>query len=641
MALRKSEASLAAAQLRAKIGNWELTLADKKGSWSAEMYRLFGWNPARGVLSFDEFMKLIHPEDRAVFGQQFAQAITERSDLHQDFRIIWPDGSIHWIEGRAEIIHDEMGRPVRMIGTSQDVTERKQAEAALRESEERFRQIAENIHEVFWLIDPANQAILYLSPAFEKIYGLSRESAYRDPAVRLAPIHQDDRRWATQALAAQLASGQYDETYRIVRPDATVRWVRDRAYPILGPTGALSRIVGTTEDITEQQQLEAQFRQAQKMEAVGTLAGGIAHDFNNILAAVKGYAQLAKADAADRPDLQEHLDAVLQGTHRAADLVRQIITFSRQHDTQHSPVRLQTVAAEALTLLRATIPTTVEIKTVVESGAPAILADPTQIHQVVMNLCTNAWHAMKSHPGRLELRVEALTIDREFAQTHPELRPGPHVRLTVADTGCGMDQATLGRIFEPFFTTKAPGEGSGLGLAVVHGIMRSHHGAIIVHSEPMQGTTFHLYFPEFIGAVAAEIVAPTERAPAGHGERVLLVDDEVSLLHMGTIILERAGYTVQTFSSGALALAELRLKPAAFDLVVSDLAMPGLSGIELAAELRLLRPDLPIILTSGYIDGTTKETIKSLSLQRVLLKPYTVESLSLAVHQVLSSAPGA
>jgi len=567
----------------------------------------------------------LHEYDAAIF------ASGAQAETYQD--VSTPAGMRHWLSIKFIFTNPEGAR--FLGGTAIDLTERLETEAALRESEARFRQLTENIEEVFWISDAITDNVLYVSPAYEKIWSRTCRSLYDSPSTWIETVYPEDRERVREARSKQQL-GTYDEEYRIIRPDGTLRWIHDKAFSVRDEAGTVTRIVGVAEDITAHRELEAQFRQAQKMEAIGTLAGGIAHDFNNILAAVKGYTQLAKADAADRPDLQEHLDAVLQGTHRAADLVRQIITFSRQHGTQHRPVRLQTIVTEALNLLRATIPTTVEIKTVMENNASLVMADPTQIHQVLVNLCTNAWHAMQSRSGRLEVHVEKIHVEAEFVHTHQELKAGPHIRLTVADTGCGMDQATLVRVFEPFFTTKGPGEGSGLGLAVVHGIMQSHHGAIIIHSKLNQGTTFQLYFPEYAGTEIEQKTSTLSRSPQGNHERILLVDDEPPLVRLGTIILERAGYVVSAFTSSKAALAALRANPNDFDLVISDLAMPEMSGLDFAQEIRHLRPDLPIILDSGYIDKDTKEVIKGLGILQVLLKPFTVESLSQAVHQVLA-----
>ncbi|MDB6166788.1 MAG: hypothetical protein JWQ83_1928, partial [Lacunisphaera sp.] len=402
------------------------------------------------------------------------------------------------------LLHDELDRQVRQRteelnkanqALRREAADRILAAEALRESEMRFRELAENIQEVFWVSDPKKTEKLYISPAYEKIWGRTCQSLYESPHLWLEAIRPEDRDRVIRASETKQTRGTYDEEYRIIQPDGTERWIRDRAFPVREARGAIKRWVGVAEDITEYRTMEEQFRQTQKMEAIGTLAGGIAHDFNNILAAINGYAELSRMSLKGNPEVREYLGAVLQASSRAAGLVRQILTFSRQQPLKRLPVQLRPVVEETFKLLRATIPSTIEFDLVLAADAPVVLADTTQIHQILMNLGTNAWHAMQDGPGRLAVRLERFAVDAELAATAPRLRPGVYARLSVSDSGNGMDAATLRRIFEPFFTTKAPGEGTGLGLAVVHGIMDSHDGAVTVSSHPGAGTVFRLYFP--------------------------------------------------------------------------------------------------------------------------------------------------
>ena len=329
----------------------------------------------------------------------------------------------------------------------------------------------------------------------------------------------------------------------------------------------------------------------------------------------------------------------MQAGARATDLVRRILMFSRQQEPQRSPMTLRTVVEEALKLLRATLPAMVEIETRFAPDAPEVLADATQIHQVVMNLGTNAAHAMGQAGGRLTVRLDPITVEPGAAAVPPELRPGRYVVLSVSDTGCGMDAATCERIFEPFFTTKPVGEGTGLGLSVVHGIVKSHDGAIAVDSQPGAGTTFHLYFP------AADHRATPRAAPKapdvrGQGEHVLYVDDEEALVYMTSRLLERAGYRVTGFTDARRALEEFRASSAAFDAVVTDLAMPGLSGLALAAEIRQSRPDVPLVFTSGYVRPEEVEPLRQFAHAAIVLKPDLVTGLAPALHRLLGHSSG-
>ena len=543
------------------------------------------------------------------------------------------DGSLFPVEVRAKWVRLDRDY---IVATVRDITARREAERSLQESAERFRQFAENIHEVFWMTDPSKQTMLYISPAYEAIWGRSCASLYASPGSWLEAIHPEDRVRVQEAASTRQAAGGYDEVYRILRPDGTVRWIHDRAFPIRDTDGSVYRLVGTAEDITERRRLEEQFRQSQKMEAIGTLAGGIAHDFNNILAAIIGYTELA-AMRVEGPPVAGYLTAVLQGAARAADLVRQILAFSRQQEQLRRPVDLRLVVSEPLKLLRATLPATIEFDLALDRDLPPVLGDATQIHQVVMNLCTNAWHAMRDRPGRLSVRLTACQVDAHAARTHPDLRPGLYLRLTISDTGTGMDRATQERIFEPFFTTKKQGEGTGLGLSVVLGIMQSHEGAITVYSQPGEGTIFHLYFP-----VQEEMLLEPEPgkapAPRGRGQRILLVDDEPALAALGEAMLRQLGYAAESSTDVRASLAQLSAAPSSFDLVITDLAMPGMTGVDFARELLRLRPGLPIILTTGYSATLTDEKVRELGIRELLLKPPTLLTLGEALHRVLDEA---
>jgi signal transduction histidine kinase/DNA-binding response OmpR family regulator len=406
--------------------------------------------------------------------------------------------------------------------------------------------------------------------------------------------------------------------------------VRDKAGQIYGR-------IWSFRDITERRKLEAQFRQAQKMESIGMLAGGIAHDFNNILSAILGNLSLARMDAGDDPGMLEHLENIGQAARRASDLVNQILTFSRQHKQEREPVKLNHVVVEALKLLRASIPSTIRMQTVL-ADTPTVLANATAIHQVIMNLGTNAWHAMRDEPGCLKVEMGVLEVDEDFAGAHPGLHPGRYVRVALSDTGHGMDAATVERIFDPFFTTKPVGEGTGLGLAVVMGIMKSHDGYIAVYSEPGQGTTFNLYFPVFEAEPPPAESGP-QPVPPGRGEHILFVDDEPALVKVGQKILERLGYVVTTKTNAAEAVAAVRDHPGTFHLVVTDLTMPGMDGLRLGAQLLQMEPGLGVILTTGFCGVITDDTARELGFRGLLVKPTTARMLGETVHRALHPAP--
>jgi len=381
----------------------------------------------------------------------------------------------------------------------------------------------------------------------------------------------------------------------------------------------------------EQKKTEMLLRQAQRMEAIGTLAGGIAHDFNNVLAAIIGSAEMAVLDLPEWNPLRYDLDQILSAGYRARDLVRQILVFSRMRNEQdRQPIEIIPVIKEALKFLRASLPSTIEIRPNISSECGLLLADPTQIHQLLMNLCTNAAHAMQEKGGILEVSLADIDIDTEH---YLGVKPGPYLMLTVSDTGQGMDSKTMERIFDPYFTTKEVGKGSGLGLAVVHGILQRHDGAITVYSEPGQGSVFHLYLPRIEGTIA---VSPESAAsPPGGTERILLVDDEKSLVETGQRMLERLGYHVTSKTSSEEALEVFRSQPRDFDLIITDYTMPHMTGTELAKELMRIRPDIPIVLCTGFSEMVTEEKAKALGIQGFAMKPLSLGSMAGLIRKVI------
>jgi two-component system, cell cycle sensor histidine kinase and response regulator CckA len=415
------------------------------------------------------------------------------------------------------------------------------------------------------------------------------------------------------------------------------------ANPILSPKGEVEGCVttmidvtvrkGTIECVAQERSMERQLLQKQKMETMGALAGGIAHDFNNILAAIIGFTELADDDIPDECRAHEYLGEVFKAGRRATSLVNQILAFSHQGGQKKKPIQITAIVREVIKMLRASIPSTIEIKQNLESKLDTILADPTQIHQVLLNLCTNAAHAMADKGGNLKVSLIDVEFDEETATLHPDLKTGPYVALSVRDTGHGIDPEVVDRIFDPFFSTKKPGIGTGMGLSVAHGIVREHGGVITVFSEPERGSTFNVYFPrvEFCTKATKEEPSPL---PVGT-ETILFVDDEKMLSDMTRRILERLGYKVATRTSSVEALQAFKANPDRYDLVITDQTMPNMTGTKLAKEILKIRPGIPIILCTGFSELITDKTVRSIGIRELLLKPIVRNDLAHGVRRVL------
>ena len=383
----------------------------------------------------------------------------------------------------------------------------------------------------------------------------------------------------------------------------------------------------------ENNKLQTQLQQAQKMESIGTLAGGIAHDFNNILFPIIGYAEMALEDISEDSSLRNSINEILHGAKRAGDLVKQILTFSRQADQELKPLRVQLVIKEVLKLIRSSLPSTIKINKYINNNCGLVIADPTQIHQVAMNLITNAYHAMEETGGELEVSLKEVDLDVEDLRD-PVMMPGAYVCLTVADTGPGMDQLVIDRIFDPYFTTKEDGKGTGLGLAVVHGIVKSYKGDIRVYSEPGEGTVFHVYLPEIeTQAVTEEIetITPVQKGT----ERILLVDDEDQIVRMEKKMLERLGYNVTERTGSIEAFEVFRIAPDRFDLVITDMTMPNMTGVQLSRTLMAIRSDIPIIICSGFSEQISSEKAKAWGISGFVMKPVIMRELAKKIRAVL------
>lgn len=432
----------------------------------------------------------------------------------------------------------------------------------------------------------------------------------------------------------------FEREVELVRKDGSILPVWRKEKAIFDESGNFKGSVVYNHDLSvirkaqqEKLSLEARLRQAQKMEAIGTLAGGIAHDFNNILGAILGYSELLLYRLAESNPLRRDLLQIFQAGQRAKDLVRQILTFSRQSEQSRNLLDITPIVKETIKLLQASIPSTIEIRQKIDGRIGRIMGDPSQIHQVLMNLCTNAAYAMRDEGGFLEVGLDQVVFPPHAPVPHPELEPGTYVRLTVRDSGCGMDPETMERIFDPYFTTKPKGEGTGLGLSVVHGIIRGHGGVITVESKPEEGSTFQIYFPQI--DKKGEDLQELEPSVSGGTERVMFVDDEKPLTDSGRRMLEHLGYEVVALTNSLEALEYFRTHRDSVDLVITDLTMPHMTGDILAREMMLIRPDIPIILCTGFSDLMSEDKARSMGLREFITKPLVMKHLARAVRYAL------
>ena len=518
------------------------------------------------------------------------------------------------------------------------------SEKALRESEERYALAMEGANEGHWDWDITTDR-LFLSPKMKMLGGQDPECAIDSRAEwrKKFLIHPDDEPRFEEQLRehVQGRTPRFECEYRVRHADGNWYWLLARGRCLRDATGEPVRFVGSAIDVTSQKQaqidkeaLEAQLRQSQKMEAIGTLAGGIAHDFNNILGAILGYGELALQESAERSALRRYLDNVMHATERAKMLVERILGFSRSGLGDREPVNVQGVIVEALDLLEASLPSGIRLQRHIDAGNAAVMGDATYLHQVAMNLCTNAIHAMQQHGGVLSVGLERAQLVDSLTLSRGSLVPGHYVRLTVGDTGAGIAAAVLDRIFDPFFTTKQIGDGTGLGLSVVHGIVTDLGGAIRVETTLSKGTTFEIWLP-VAGEIPARAVEADRALRRGNGEVIMIVDDERPLVELAEEIAAQVGYEPVGFNSSRAALDALRAAPHRFDAVVTDEAMPELTGIELARQIREIRPAMPVILMTGYGSEELMGAATRIGVSEVLRKPLLRADLADALARVI------
>ncbi len=584
------------------------------------------------------YLDLVHPDDRTASAARIARGMSENWIAPpRAHRVLTMDGQLVHVESAGVPIQYQ-GK-TQLFGVFRDITDRKLAEETLREAEKKYRELADSLPQVIFEVD-LNGNLTYLNRNAYSLFGYSPEEVRPGFNVLDAFVPADRERVARDIIENAQGEKVPRQEYMARKKDGTVFPVGIHANRVwrgqtpIGVRGILIDLTAARRAEEEKLKLEAQLQQAQKMEAIGALAGGIAHDFNNILSAIIGYTELAALNDASAACAAE-LNQALIAANRAKDLVKQILAFSRQTDEERAPVKVGAVVKEAIKFLRATIPSTIEIKIRIPEASGAVLANSVELHQIIMNLCTNAVHAIGEHGGVLEVDVQNIEIDQTQKKDFIELDTGAFVRLSVKDTGYGMTPDVLERIFDPYFTTKEKGVGTGLGLAVVHGIVAKSGGAIKVKSTPGLGTTFHVYLPR-VDRAAPHKVEPTEPMVGGC-ERILFVDDEKMLVDIGGKILERLGYQVVSRTSPLEALELFRTKPDHFDLVVTDQTMPGMTGDVLAKELMRIRPNIPIVVCTGYSQGIDPERARQRGIKAFVMKPILIHDMAAAIRKALEA----
>jgi PAS domain S-box-containing protein len=595
---------------------------------SADTAAGFGWTTT------------IHPDDRDRVAKEWAQAVRSRCSFMSEYRFQTAAQKITWVIGQAQPELDQLGNVVGYVGVITDITERKQAESRLR----RTQYAIDHATDYIFVIGHDGHFLDVNESACHRL-GYTKQELLTKSVMDIDPDFPPN------------AWKKFWEEFRhtkLLRLETRHRSKSGEIYPVEIVANYILHEGEELEyafvcDITERKQAEValqsfqdQIRQMQKMEAVGQLAGGIAHDFNNILTAILGNAQLACGKVASDHPLRPNLMRILEASDRASRLVQQILTFTHQQTISRTVMGLFSVVNEAVDLLRATLPAGVELTATFDAATPQVLADATQIHQVLMNLCTNAWHALNKQSGLIAVDLASVTLTQPLHSLFATLPPGRYACLSVRDTGCGMDTETATRIFEPFYTTKPLGQGTGLGLSLVHGIVRGHEGAIVVDSSPGQGTTIYLYFPAAeVRAFAREPVEGSPVALPGRIRHLLYLDDEVMLVELVRAWFEPRGYRVTGCTLAAEALDAVRADPAGFDVVVTDYNMPGMSGLQVAQALARIRANLPVVLVSGHLSPTAQAASLAANIKAMVSKTIMWQQLENVITRLLDTPPEA
>ena len=642
---RKLRKQLADAMEMARLGHWEYDVRKDLFTFNDQFYKIFRTTARQEggytMPSAQYARRFVHPDDRGLVAEEIRKAIEAKDhdfSGNLEHRMLYADGKVGFIAVRFFIVKNAHGDTVKSYGVNQDITERKQAEMALRESEEKYRKLVDMAPYGIQLTDSEGK-IVFSNPAHHRIQG------YADGELvgkYIWDLMADERH-------REKAKSYYERILR-EHPVPEVYFNRDKSKDgreidvqvnwdyTYGAKGEIDGIISIISDITAQVKLESKLRQAQKMESIGDLAGGIAHDFNNILFPIIGMSEMLIDDLPPGSPERESLRQIYLAGKRGSDLVKQILSFSRQSEHQMIPTRIQNILKEVLKLSRSSIPSYIEINQDIQSGCGMVMADPSQIHQIAMNIVTNAYHAVEETGGKISVGLRQVKLD-SLEAFDIDVPPGKYAVLSVSDTGHGMSEDIIDKIFDPYFTTKEQGKGTGLGLAVVYGIVKEHKGEIRVRSRIGKGSTFDVYLPLMEKTIGREPASMAQECPGGN-ERILLVDDEGPIANLEKLVLERLGYKVSSHLNSTEAFEAFKASPFSFDLVITDMSMPSLTGARLAEKILAVRPDVPIIICTGFSERIDEKKARSMGIKGFLMKPVVRADLAAEVRRVLDEAKG-